>query len=230
MPKPILELFKITKHYNLGPVVVNALRGIDLSIIEGQMISIVGSSGCGKSTLMNIMGLLDTASDGEYKIDGKSTESSDDDELSRKRNEKIGFVFQQYNLLQRLDVLGNVAIPLLYRGWSPQQIKPRCLEVLKMVNMEERGHHKPTELSGGQQQRVAIARALAGNPSLILADEPTGALDSQTSKDIMKLFFDLNKERGVTIVLITHDMDIANQCRRRVLLKDGIIAGDENDY
>jgi len=230
MSKPIIEISGVTKEYTLGPVKVKALRGVDFTIYQGQMISIVGVSGCGKSTLMNIMGLLDGATEGIYKIDGRETEDLSDNEISKLRGEKIGFVFQSYNLLSRLDVLGNVAMPLLYRGWTNAEIVPRCREMLKLVDMHEREDHKPNELSGGQQQRVAIARALVGRPTLILADEPTGALDTKTSADIMKLFIDLNKHEGITIVLITHDMEIANQCSRKILLKDGYIAGDEDDY
>jgi len=226
--KPILELQGITKQYHLGPVTVDALKGVDLTIYEGDMIAIVGSSGCGKSTLMNILGFLDKATAGTYRIDGKETETLDDDELSKLRNEKIGFVFQSYNLLQRLNVLDNVAIPLLYRAWGRRQIVPRCREMLERVDMGDREHHTPNELSGGQQQRVAIARALAGKPSLILADEPTGALDHKTSQDIMDLFFELNRKEGITIILITHDVEIAESCPRRVILKEGIVAGDES--
>lgn len=227
MAKPTLDLQNITKHYYLGPVTVEALKGINLKIYSGELLTIIGSSGCGKSTLMNIVGLLDKPTGGEYLVDGVATTDMDDNEISMLRNQKIGFVFQSYNLLPKLNVLENVAVPLLYRGWSQSQIVPRCREMLKVVDMHEREDHTPNELSGGQQQRVAIARALAGKPSLILADEPTGALDAKTTEDIMALFYKLNKEDGMTIVLITHDMEIAEKSPRRILLKDGIVAADE---
>lgn len=223
---PILDLRNVVKNYNLGPVVVQALKGINFKVFEKEFVSIVGSSGCGKSTLMNIMGLLDKPTSGGFYIDGINSASADDNALSTLRNQKIGFVFQSYNLLPKLTVLENVAVPLLYRGWSQSEIIPRCREMLKRVNMGDREHHTPNELSGGQQQRVAIARALAGKPSLILADEPTGALDAKTSEDILHLFYELNREEGMTIVLITHNVEIAEDSPRRVLLKDGIVAAD----
>lgn len=227
MPRTILQLKDIVKNYTLGPVVVKALKNISLSIDEGEMVAVVGPSGCGKSTLMNIMGLLDEATEGMYTIEGMDTSTANDNELSKLRNSKIGFVFQSYYLLQKLNVLNNVSIPLIYRGMGEGKIKEKCREMLKQVGMLEREHHKPNELSGGQQQRVAIARALVGEPALILADEPTGALDFQTSEDIMNLFFELNQKKGITIVLITHDMEIAKACPRRIVLKDGSIIGDE---
>lgn len=226
MPEPILDVKNVVKNYYLGPVTVEALKGVNFTVYEKEFVAIVGSSGCGKSTLMNIMGLLDKATKGGFYIDGINTASADDNELSSLRNKKIGFVFQSYNLLPKLSVLENVAVPLLYRGWSHAQIVPRCREMLERVGMGEREHHKPNELSGGQQQRVAIARALAGKPSLILADEPTGALDAKTSEDILHLFYELNSEEGMTIVLITHNVEIAEQSPRKILLKDGIVAAD----
>jgi len=226
--KPLLELKNITKQYQLGPVTVDTLKGINLTIYEGDMVSIVGASGCGKSTLMNIIGFLDKPTSGDYLIEGQKTKDLSDNDLSRLRNEKIGFVFQSYNLLQRLDILENVAVPLLYRGWPRSRIVARAREMLARVGMGDREDHTPNELSGGQQQRVAIARALAGNPSLILADEPTGALDVKTSADIMALFEELHEKEGITIVLITHDVEIAEDCPRRVLLRDGIVAEDES--
>lgn len=228
MATPILDLRQIKKNYYLGPVTVEALKEINLTIYEGEFITIVGASGGGKSTLMNIVGLLDKPTSGEYLIDGIPTTARNDDELSKLRNQKIGFVFQSYNLLPKLDVLGNVSVPLLYRGgWSQAKIDEQCRKMLERVNMLDREHHKPNELSGGQQQRVAIARALSGMPSLILADEPTGALDAKTSEDIINLFYSLNREQGITIVLITHNPEIAENSPRTVLLKDGRIAMDQ---
>ncbi|PWU04074.1 MAG: macrolide ABC transporter ATP-binding protein [Verrucomicrobia bacterium] len=222
----MLDLQDIVKNYYLGPVTVQALKGINFKVYEKEFVAIVGTSGCGKSTLMNIMGLLDKQTSGNFYIDGIDAQQADDNELSTLRNQKIGFVFQSYNLLPKLNVLENVAVPLLYRGWPNSKIVPRCREMLARVNMADREHHKPNELSGGQQQRVAIARALVGKPSMILADEPTGALDMKTSEDILNLFYELNHADGMTIVLITHNDEIAQQSPRRVLLKDGIVAGD----
>lgn len=226
MATPILDLQDIVKNYFLGPVTVQALKGINFKVYEKEFVAIVGTSGCGKSTLMNIMGLLDKQTSGNFYIDGVNAQVANDNELSSLRNEKIGFVFQSYNLLPKLSVLENVAVPLLYRGWSNTQIFPRCREMLARVNMADREHHKPNELSGGQQQRVAIARALVGKPSMILADEPTGALDVKTSEDILNLFYELNRQDGMTIVLITHNDEIARASPRRVVLKDGIVAAD----
>lgn len=226
MSVPILDLQDIVKNYYLGPVTVQALKGINFKVFEKEFVAIVGTSGCGKSTLMNIMGLLDKQTSGNFFIDGINAQLADDNELSTLRNQKIGFVFQSYNLLPKLNVLENVAVPLLYRGWSNSQIVPRCREMLARVNMADREHHKPNELSGGQQQRVAIARALVGKPSMILADEPTGALDVKTSEDILNLFYELNRSDGMTIVLITHNDEIARASPRRVVLKDGIVAAD----
>lgn len=226
MGTPILDLQDIVKNYYLGPVTVEALKGINFKVYEKEFVAIVGTSGCGKSTLMNIMGLLDKQTSGNFFIDGINAALADDNELSTLRNQKIGFVFQSYNLLPKLNVLENVAVPLLYRGWSHSQIVPRCREMLARVNMADREHHKPNELSGGQQQRVAIARALVGKPSMILADEPTGALDVKTSEDILNLFYELNHTDGMTIVLITHNDEIAKKSPRRVVLKDGIVAAD----
>lgn len=226
MSTPILDLQDVVKNYYLGPVTVEALKGINFKVYEKEFVAIVGTSGCGKSTLMNIMGLLDKQTSGNFYIDGINAKEANDNELSTLRNQKIGFVFQSYNLLPKLNVLENVAVPLLYRGWSNSQIVPRCREMLARVNMGDREHHKPNELSGGQQQRVAIARALVGKPSMILADEPTGALDVKTSEDILNLFYELNRTDGMTIVLITHNDEIAQKSPRRVVLKDGIVAAD----
>lgn len=223
MSTPLISVQDVTKDYHLGPVTVNALKGVSFDIQKGDMFAIVGPSGCGKSTLMNILGLLDRPSKGTYSIEGKPVAARNDDELSYLRNQKIGFVFQQYNLLGKLNVAENVAIPLLYRGWSQNRIDARVKEVLKAVKMADRAHHKPTELSGGQQQRVAIARALCGDPSIILADEPTGALDTLTSEEIINIFHSLNNDKGITIVIITHEPEIAQQCKTILKLKDGLI-------
>lgn len=223
MSTPLIEIKDVTKDYLLGPVTVNALRGVSFKVSQGDMFAIVGPSGCGKSTLMNILGLLDRPTQGVYSIEGNPVAVKNDEELSFLRNQKIGFVFQQYNLLSKLSVADNVSIPLLYRGWSQDKIDARVQEVLAAVKMDDRSHHKPTELSGGQQQRVAIARALCGDPSIILADEPTGALDTVTSSEIINLFHGLNQDKGITIILITHAPEIADQCKSIVRLKDGLV-------
>ncbi|MFZ2198094.1 MAG: ABC transporter ATP-binding protein [Thermodesulfovibrionales bacterium] len=218
----MLKLDDIRKTYTVGPTEIDILKGVALEIASGELLAIMGASGCGKSTLMNIIGLLDKPTSGTYLIEGRAVSYEDDDALSAIRNRKIGFVFQQYHLLPRLTALENVGIPLIYRGESEEEIKHSSLEFLRRVGMHERAHHRPSELSGGQQQRVAIARALAGKPSLILADEPTGALDTHVGQEIMDLFRQLNND-NITIVLITHDPNIAKQCRRFVRMKDGII-------
>lgn len=219
----MLTLRDIRKTYRIGPTEVEVLKGVSLEIQQGELVSIMGQSGCGKSTLMNIIGLLDRPTSGSFKLDGTEVSYSDDDALSEIRNQRIGFVFQQYFLLSRLTALENVALPLVYRGETIHNSQSRCMELLKRVGMEERAQHRPAELSGGQQQRVAIARALVGNPSLILADEPTGALDTQVGGEIMELFKTLNAEEGITVVIITHDPGIARQCKRVAVMKDGVI-------
>ncbi len=202
---------------------VNVLKGVNLEVAEGELVAIMGQSGCGKSTLMNILGLLDKPTEGSYAIDGTEVAYENDNHLSAIRNKKIGFVFQRYELLAKLTALGNVGVPLVYRGESSGKIKRSSLEYLEKVDMHDRAHHKPNELSGGQQQRVAIARALVGRPSLILADEPTGALDTSVGQEIMNLFQKLNEDEGITIVIITHDPTIAKQCKRYVRMQDGVI-------
>lgn len=219
----MLKLDDIRKTYKVGPTEIDILKGVALEVAPGELLSIMGASGCGKSTLMNIIGLLDKPTSGTYLIEGRAVSYEDDDALSAIRNRKIGFVFQQYHLLPRLTALENVGIPLIYRGENEDEIKRSSLEFLRRVGMHERAHHRPSELSGGQQQRVAIARALAGKPSLILADEPTGALDTHVGQEIMDLFRQLNNDENITIVLITHDPNIAKQCRRFVSMKDGLI-------
>ena len=219
----MLCLRDIRKSYRIGPTEVDVLKGVSLDIQQGELISIMGPSGCGKSTLMNIIGLLDRPTSGSFMLNGSEVCYSNDDALSEIRNQRIGFVFQQYFLLSRLTALENVALPLVYRGEALQNSHERCMELLKRVGMADRAYHRPNELSGGQQQRVAIARALVGRPSLILADEPTGALDTQVGGEIMELFRTLNEEEGITVVIITHDPGIARQCKRVAVMKDGVI-------
>jgi putative ABC transport system ATP-binding protein len=219
----MLRLEKIRKTYKIGPTEMEVLKGVDLEVREGELLSIMGQSGCGKSTLMNIIGLLDQPTAGNYFIEGREVSYENDDALSDIRNRKIGFVFQQYNLLPRLTALENVGRPLVYRGEDESVIKQKSLAMLTKLGLRDRSHHKPSELSGGQQQRVAIARALIGKPAVILADEPTGALDSQMGQEIMNLFKKLNNEEGITVVIITHDPNIARQCRRYVVMRDGVI-------
>jgi len=217
----MLILRDIRKSYRIGPTEVDVLKGVNLEVQQGELLSIMGPSGCGKSTLMNIIGLLDRPTSGSFMLDGVEVAYTNDDALSDIRNRRIGFVFQQYFLLSRLTALENVALPLVYRGDAGQDTTDRCMELLKRVGMEDRALHRPAELSGGQQQRVAIARALVGSPSIILADEPTGALDTQVGGEIMELFKTLNAEEGITVVIITHDPGIARQCKRVALMKDG---------
>ncbi len=213
----------IWKSYQVGPTVLDVLKGISITVEKGELLAIVGPSGCGKSTLMNIIGLLDKPSSGSYHIEGEKIGYDDDRILSSIRNKNIGFVFQQYYLLPRLNALDNVGLPLAYRNVPKTEIADRSMEYLKRVEMQDRAYHKPDEMSGGQQQRVAIARALVGKPTLILADEPTGALDSSTGQDIMNLFTKINEEEGVTVIIITHDLKIAAQCRRSLKMIDGRI-------
>ena len=219
----MITLTDIHKSYQMGPVAVEVLKGVNLSISSGDLLAILGQSGCGKSTLMNIIGLLDTPSSGSYILEGKATAQMSDNGLSEIRNRKIGFVFQQFNLLPKLTALQNVALPLIYRGTVEKERVRTAREVLDKVGMLDRQNHKPSELSGGQQQRVAIARALVGEPAIILADEPTGALDEQVGQEIMDLFIRLNEEASITIFVITHDMTIARQCKGYVRMQNGII-------
>ena len=218
----------IRKEYHMGDNIVAALDGVDIHIKPGEFVSIIGPSGSGKSTLMNIIGCLDTADEGEYRFDGLNITDYTEDELATIRGKKIGFVFQQFNLLPKLTAQENVELPLIYQGMSAGKRRKRALEALERVSLADRRHHKPTELSGGQQQRVAIARALAGNPSLILADEPTGNLDSKTGADVMNLFHELH-QAGNTIVLITHDAKIAAQTPRSIHIHDGKVLEPENE-
>ncbi len=225
--KAIIELKKIVKRFYIGqPNELEILHGIDLQVQKGEFVSIVGSSGSGKTTMMNIIGVLDRPTEGEYMLDGVEVEKSKDRELSLIRNQKIGFVFQTYNLISRTSALKNVELPMLYAGVGRKERCERAKELLSMVGMEERMSHNPDELSGGQKQRVAIARAMANNPAIILADEPTGALDSKTGRMIMDIFQKLNQEQGKTIVLITHSQELAEDTQRIVTLKDGEIIGE----
>ena len=220
----LIEIHDVTKVYQMGDVQVHALRGVSLTIEEGEMVAIMGPSGSGKSTLMNILGCLDQPSSGTYSLDGVDVGSLNDDQLAAIRNRKVGFVFQQYMLLQRTDALRNVEMPLLYGDGRDRAARARA--ALESVGMAERLHHKPNELSGGQQQRVAIARALVTSPRIIMADEPTGALDSQTGEEIMQIFERLNRDQGMTIILVTHEPDIAAHARRIIHMRDGAIAED----
>lgn len=226
----MIEVKNLSKIYTMGKEKVYALDNISLSIKDGEFAAIVGPSGSGKSTLMNILGCLDVPTHGNYILDGKPVETLNDDQLAEIRNEKIGFIFQRYNLLTKLNVYENVEIPLIYLGLNSSERKQRIADALEQVGLSTRIHHKPTELSGGQQQRVSIARALATNPSVIMADEPTGALDSKTGKEVLALLQDLHKT-GRTIVLITHDLSIAEKAERRIQVKDGhIISDDGGEY
>lgn len=219
----MLKLIDIRKSYQIGPVEVEILKGANLTVNEGELLSIMGTSGSGKSTVMNIIGLLDMPSAGSYYLDDKEVSSLSDSKLSEIRNQKIGFVFQQFNLIHRLTALGNVGLPLVYRGMGKQKRNELSREMLEKVGMGDREHHRPTELSGGQQQRAAIARALVGKPTIILADEPTGALDAKVGQEIMNLFIELNQTEGITIIIITHDPQVAKQCSRMVKMEDGLI-------
>ena len=216
----MIKLKNITKVYHMGKVEVNALRGITLSIAKGEMVAIIGASGSGKSTLLNVVGLLDRPTSGRYLFDGTDVSQLNDNQLAEMRNQKLGFVFQDFNLLPRATALANVELPLVYG--AKRHRRELATEALERVGLGERANHKPTELSGGEQQRVAIARALVNNPSIILADEPTGELDTHSSAEIMSIFNQLHQE-GITIILITHEADIAAQAQRTIRLQDGRI-------
>ncbi len=223
---PLIQLNTITKIYVMGETEVHALRGVSLTINQGEMVAIMGPSGSGKSTLMNIIGCLDRPTSGEYLLDGVNVGDLTDDELAIIRNEKIGFVFQQYMLLQRTTALRNVELPMLYGKGRPDR-QERARMALEAVGMGDRLHHRPNELSGGQQQRVAIARALVNEPRIIMADEPTGALDSRTGAEIMGIFQRLNAEQGITVILVTHEHDVAQHAERIISVRDGQIADDQ---
>ena len=221
----MIELENIVKTYKMGAIEVHALRSVSLEVGKGQMVAIVGPSGSGKSTLMNILGCLDRPTSGQYFLDGVEATRLSDNELAVIRNKRIGFVFQTNNLLPRTPAVANVELPLIYGGGSNR--RKRAMEALARVGLAERAHHRPNELSGGEQQRVAIARALINNPSIIIADEPTGNLDSRTGDEIMRIFQRLNKEDGITVILVTHDPDIANRTQRIIRLRDGEVSADE---
>ena len=229
---PVIDIKNLTKVYNLGEVKVHALRGVSLSVEPGEFVAVTGPSGSGKSTFMHIAGCLDRPSGGQYFLDGKDVSKLSKDDLASVRNQKIGFVFQGFNLLSRTTALDNVELPLLYNSngatkLSGKKRHERAMKVLEAVNLGSRHHHMPNQLSGGQQQRVAIARALINEPSMILADEPTGNLDTRTSIEVMDIFQRLNRERGITVVLITHEMDIAEHGTRLVRFRDGKIQVDQ---
>ena len=226
MNQEIIVLDNITRFFRVGTEVVRALRGVSLSIRKNEFVALMGPSGSGKSTLMNLLGCLDTPTSGSYWLNGNDVSKLDDNDLAEIRNKEIGFVFQTFNLLPRLTALENVALPMIYAGAAKPQRLERAMQVLDNVNLTDRVKHKPNELSGGQRQRVAIARALVNNPSIILADEPTGNLDSKTSVEIMGLIEEIHKA-GNTIILVTHEEDIARHAHRIIRLSDGLVASDE---
>ncbi len=217
-----MELKNVTKVYNTRAIQFEALKGVSLKVQKGEFVAIIGPSGSGKSTLMNILGCLDIPTTGEYFFENVEISNYSEDQLAEIRNKKIGFVFQQYNLLPKLNAFENVELPLVYRGMDAGERKERVLQALESLGLSSRIYHKPAELSGGQQQRVAIARALVGDPLLILADEPTGNLDSKSGRDVLKILTELNKN-GKTVLLITHDMDVANTASRVISIQDGLI-------
>ena len=226
MARKIIEIKDLMRHYQMGQTVVKALNGVTFDVEENEYIAIMGPSGSGKSTLMNMIGCLDTPTSGEYILNGHRVSELDDAELAQVRNREIGFVFQTFNLLPRTDCLNNVELPLIYAGMKSSERKKRAISTLEKVGLGDRLDHKPNELSGGQRQRVAIARALVNDPSILLADEPTGNLDTKTGEEIMLLFEELYRA-GNTIIVVTHENDIANHARRIVRLRDGIIESDE---
>jgi putative ABC transport system ATP-binding protein len=222
METPVIAAKDLTKVYKMGEVEVHALRGVSLQIERGEVVAIMGPSGSGKSTLMNMLGCLDRPSSGEYVLDGETVSTLNDDQLATIRNRKVGFVFQTFNLLARTTALGNVELPLRYAGITSGR-KEQARAALEAVDLADRVKHRPTELSGGEQQRVAIARALVNNPAIIMADEPTGNLDSKSGHEIMNLLLNLNRERGTTLIIVTHDATIAKQTQRVISLMDGLL-------
>lgn len=225
---PVIEISEMMKVYQMGETEVHALRGISLTINQGEYVAIIGASGSGKSTLMNMIGLLDKPSSGSYRIGGKETSKLSQNQMADLRNQEIGFVFQRFNLLARTNARRQVELPLFYAGVPAGKASKMAIDALTRVGLGDRTHHRPDELSGGQQQRVAIARALVNNPSILLADEPTGALDTKTGEEVMALFEELHSQ-GMTLIIVTHDMDIASQADRIVTIKDGQIIRDEKN-
>lgn len=229
MTKPALMVLKgITKSFKNGPETLQVLKGIDLSVEEGDFVAIMGPSGSGKSTLMNIIGLLDRPTSGSYQLEDEDVAELSENRLAKVRNNQIGFIFQQFFLLPKLSAQKNVELPLIYAGKSPSERKQKAQQFLEKVGLSDRSHHLPSELSGGQKQRVAIARALSNNPAIILADEPTGALDTKTGMQIMELLTQLNRE-GKTIIMVTHEPEIADYARRKIVIRDGEITQDTMD-
>src|SRR5213594_1065758 len=226
LPDVIILTHKLTREYDMGSELVRALRGVSVQIQKNEYVAVMGPSGSGKSTLMNLIGCLDTPTSGEYWLNGQKVSDLADDELARIRNKEIGFVFQTFNLLPRADALHNVELPLIYAGMSAKERRELAQRSLQQVGLGDRMDHRPNELSGGQRQRVAIARALVNSPSILLADEPTGNLDSQTSEEIMKVFEQL-ADTGQTVIMVTHEQDIAAHARRVVVLRDGLVASDD---
>ncbi|MHB1134026.1 MAG: ABC transporter ATP-binding protein [Chloroflexota bacterium] len=222
----MISVSDLCKVYRMGDVEVRAVCGVSFEVAKGEFVAIIGHSGSGKSTLMNLLGCLDTPTSGTYRLDGVETQSLGADDLALVRSTKLGFVFQQYNLLPRQTALRNVEMPLIYRGVPAGKRRERAETALRMVGMGDRMGHRPRELSGGQQQRVAIARALVGSPAVILADEPTGALDTKTSAEIMDILQALNRERGLTVILVTHEPEVAEHAERILTLRDGALIGD----
>ena len=226
MANPLIALDTIVKTYRMGDVTVEALRGVSLDVADGEFVAIMGASGSGKSTLMNVLGCLDRPTSGEYRLAGEEVSRLSPNALAALRNRTIGFVFQNFNLLSRTSALENVELPLLYSGTHARERHARAIEALERVGLRDRADHHPNQMSGGQQQRVAIARALVGSPRLVLADEPTGNLDSKTSVEVMRIFEELQRE-GITVVLVTHEPDIADWAHRVITMRDGLVRSDE---